>query len=164
MRKASSLRLPTRWRRLNWLFFQTLHRCGSRLRLDAQIGRFQKGNGAQHLESDPCKAGFVGSKGLGCSDTQVNDPSLDEWAAIIDANHDRFARFEVGDTGPCVKWELLVGSCEIALTIVFPVGRQSSDPCSSIPGCDAFLHISRIGGINLHLGLGFRVWNRFARC
>ena len=160
---ASSLTLRTLWLRLDRLLFQIFARCGCGLGLDPQIGSFQKGNGAQHLDADPCKAGFVGSKRLSGGDTQVNNPSLDEWTAIIDANHGRFARFEVGDTGPCVKWELLVGSCEIALTISFATGRQSADPFSSIPGSDSFLHISRIGGINLHLGFVFRGWNRFAR-
>lgn len=90
--------------------------------------------GADELDSHENKA-FVPDPELSCrSFTQVHDPSLHVWAAIVDFQRDIFTRRDIGDLDQGSQRKGPVRAGHRFRVEAFAIGRQSASTLPTVPG------------------------------
>lgn len=76
---------------------------------------------------------------LGCSFGKIDDPPLNEGAAVINCNNDALVCFQVDDFDDCAKGEGLMRSTDPIHVVDFSARRLSSMKSWSIPRSYPFL-------------------------
>ena len=92
---------------------------------------------------------------LSGNDAQVEDSPLGVRATVIDPDDDTLAVLQIDHPNLRIKRELLVGGGAVLCVIMLPVGREPSNPATSVKGGLSHLHRDRFGLIEGGTGVRF---------